>query len=225
VRLALGVYALGVLGPAERAAVARHLARCPDCQQQLAGLTDLPVFLDKVPAGDVARLLKDDSGRALGAVPEPPPRRRAASHRKRRPRLWLAVAVAAGLVAGAGAVAGARVLAAPAAPSAAPVTPTLPWAATVHASNPQTHASLTVKYATQPWGLALDIQVSGVPAGTTCQLTITDARGQEVAIASWTVPRGEPDRWYPATSSLPLASVRGFVVTAMAKILVRMPVG
>lgn len=122
-------------------------------------------------------------------------------------------------------MAGAHVLAGPAATSAGPVAPALPWAATVHASNPQTHTSLTVKYTTQPWGLALDIQVSGIPAGTKCQFKITDSRGQEVATASWTVPRSEQDPWYPATSSLSLASVRGFVVTAKAKTLVRIPVG
>lgn len=222
IHLALGVYVLGALGPAGRAAVARHLAWCPDCREELAGLADLPASLDKVPAGDVARLLHEDSGRVPDAAPgPPPPRRRTAKPRRRRRRLGLTAAVAAGLVAGAGTVAGSRVLEAPAPATAASA---LPWAATVHASNPQTHTSVTVKYAAQPWGLALEVQVSGIPAGTVCQFQITDSRGQEVAAASWTVPAGQQDPWYPATSPLSLASVRGFVVATTAKTLVSIPI-
>jgi hypothetical protein len=226
IRHALGVYVLSAIEPADRAAVATHLACCPDCREEHAGLADLPAFLDRVLASDASRLVLEDGGSG-SRRPRPPhpaarsPLHRTAKHRRHPLRPRLAAAVAAGLIIGAGTVTAWYVLV-PSAPQAA--VPALQWAATVRASNPQTHASATVEYAAQPWGLTLHVQVSGIPAGTTCQFQITNSRGQEVAAASWTVPGGQQDPWYPVTSSVPLTSVHGFVVTAATKTLVSIPI-
>ena len=45
IRQALGVYVLGAIDPAERAQVDEHLASCPGCREDLAGLAGLPAML------------------------------------------------------------------------------------------------------------------------------------------------------------------------------------
>ena len=49
IRSLLGVYLTGAIGPAERAAVVRHLAGCADCRAELAGLAALPALLRRPP--------------------------------------------------------------------------------------------------------------------------------------------------------------------------------
>ena len=44
-RIALGVYVLGAIDPAERALVDAHLATCEACQAELAEFADLPALL------------------------------------------------------------------------------------------------------------------------------------------------------------------------------------
>ena len=51
--LDLGVYLLGVIAPADRAMVNGHLASCPRCRDELAGLAALPALLRKVPLAAV----------------------------------------------------------------------------------------------------------------------------------------------------------------------------
>lgn len=46
----LGVYILGAISPARRAAVARHLASCQQCREEVAGLAALPGLLRRLPA-------------------------------------------------------------------------------------------------------------------------------------------------------------------------------
>ncbi len=86
-----------------------------------------------------------------------------------------------------------------------------------------TLASATVNYAPTAWGTQLDVQVSEIPAGTSCQLRVTSSRGQDVAAGSWTVAVGHLGAWYPASASFPASSVRGFEVTAGGKVLVTVP--
>jgi predicted anti-sigma-YlaC factor YlaD len=64
----LGVYLLGAVEPAQRALVERHLAVCPRCRAELAGLAGLPSLLRRVPAGEALRLAPDVAA-ALGPVP------------------------------------------------------------------------------------------------------------------------------------------------------------
>jgi hypothetical protein len=62
-RIALGVYVLGAIDPAERALVDAHLATCEACQAELAALADLPALLAMVPAEEALTLadgLPDD---------------------------------------------------------------------------------------------------------------------------------------------------------------------
>jgi anti-sigma factor RsiW len=53
VREELGVYVVGAIEPADRARLRGHLASCPRCRDELAGLAGLPGMLRRI-AGDVA---------------------------------------------------------------------------------------------------------------------------------------------------------------------------
>jgi hypothetical protein len=55
-RLALGVYVLGAIDPAERVLLDAHLATCEACQAELAELADLPALLALVPAEEAIAL-------------------------------------------------------------------------------------------------------------------------------------------------------------------------
>jgi predicted anti-sigma-YlaC factor YlaD len=225
IRHALGVYILGAISPADRSVVERHLAWCADCRAELTGLAALPGRLGSVPAADVTSL-GGDAAEGAGRGARPPDVSlqtllvRAAQIRRRLRWRRLAVAAAAVLIVGGGAVAGSRVLDAPA---TRPAASAVPWAATITGSDAQTGMSATVRYLRQPWGLALQVQVSGISPGTTCELQVVDARGREVLAGGWTVAAGHARAWYPASSPFPPADVRGFeITTARGNDLVRL---
>ena len=224
IRHALGVYILGAISPPDRSTVEHHLARCADCRAELAGLAALPGRLGSVPAADITRMAGDERGGAgRGERPPDVPLQtlldRAARVRRRLRWRRIAIAVAAVVIVGGGAVSVSRVLySPPTQPSASAV----PWAATVTGSDPQTGMSATVKYLIRPWGLALKVQVSGISPGTRCELQVVDARGRDVPAGGWMVAAGHAGAWYPASSPLPAADVRGFLITtAQGKDLVR----
>jgi hypothetical protein len=82
-----------------------------------------------------------------------------------------------------------------------------------------------VRYLWQPWGLALQVQVSGIPAGMGCELHVVGPDGREVAAGGWKVTAGHAGAWYPASSPVPGSGVHGFIVTTAAgKPLVSVPV-
>jgi hypothetical protein len=70
IRPELGVYVLGAITPADRARVSRHLASCPGCREEVAGLARLPALLRKVPAATVMQLSGDRPDDPSGP-PEP----------------------------------------------------------------------------------------------------------------------------------------------------------
>jgi anti-sigma factor RsiW len=72
IRLELGVYVLGAIAPAGRARVSRHLASCPGCRGEVAGLAGLPALLRSVPAAAVLQLSGERPGDPFGP-PEPRP--------------------------------------------------------------------------------------------------------------------------------------------------------
>lgn len=55
-RIALGVYVLGAIDPAERVLVDAHLATCEACQAELAELAELPALLALVPTEEAIAL-------------------------------------------------------------------------------------------------------------------------------------------------------------------------
>jgi anti-sigma factor RsiW len=63
IRHALGAYVLGAIDPAERAVVDRHIATCPACRDELAGLAGLPALLGRLSLAEVESL---GTGNATG---------------------------------------------------------------------------------------------------------------------------------------------------------------
>jgi hypothetical protein len=222
-REALAVYVLGAIEPADRDAVDRHLSGCADCRDELAGLAGLPALLRKVSVAEATALAGGGtvrpgnlpSGQVLQSMLA-----RSSRQRGRHLRIMAAAAAVAGLVAGAGVIAGwqAAQPPAPPAPSSAPM-----WTGTSRAASQQTRATATVRYAASRWGLRLSVQVTGIPPGTACELEVVNRRGQEVAAGSWTII-GRPGTWYPGSAAVPLSEIGGFVVSAGSRTLVRLPV-
>ena len=204
-RQALGVYVLGAIDPAERSQVDKHVTGCRECRDEMAGLAGLPALLSRVSAEEIGRISREDAG--------PLPADEAPAEdfveslvsltaaRRRRNRRWQAAAAAAAVViAVVGAVAGLRLASGPAPgrPSAASVPPAT-WQ-TARTTSALRGITATVRYNKEPWGTAMDIQVTGVPDGTTCQLWVTDPQGVHLAAAGWTVAHGNATAWYPGST-------------------------
>ena len=107
--------------------------------------------------------------------------------------------------------------------AARPQVAAVQWAVTAQGANPATGAWAAVRYTSLPWGTELEVQVTGVAAGTRCQLLVTGPGGQDVAAGGWTIAAGHPAAWYPASVPFQAASVRGFVINAGGKILLTVP--
>lgn len=219
IRTELGVYVLGAIEPGERAKVDEHLVSCARCREELAGLAGLPGLLRKVTAEGAQWARKEEAGDPLAGVPLDALIGRVTTIRRRRRRLTV---VAAGALLGAVAgLAGVQVLGAHPAGSPGPDEPR--WTASAAVANRVTGAWAAVRYAVRPWGTELEVQVTGIRAGTRCQLVVTGARGQDVDAGGWTITAGSPQAWYPASVPFRPGTLRGFAVTADGKTLVSVP--
>lgn len=233
IRLALGVYIVGAIEPAERTIVDAHLSHCPDCREELAGLAGLPALLGRVPAGDVERFAESGAG----GLPEPPPEllssllRRIAA--RRRARRWRAItaAAAAAVVAVSGGLAGGAAIStalngtptAASSPSATSHQPSTNRYETGRGTNPRTHVTAVVSYTPAAWGTSMRVWISGVRAGTTCELWVVNSKGQRSIAGGWTVPRGHQDLWYMASSPVSGKNIKSFQVTAAGHVIVTVP--
>lgn len=219
-RQALGVYVLGAIDPAERSQVDKHVTGCRECRDELAGLAGLPALLSRVSADEVGRISREDA-EPLPTDAAPPEDfveslLSLTAARRRRNRRWQVVAAAAAVViAASGAVAGLRLASSPGPghSSVLPASPPASWQ-TARATSALSGITATVRYHTERWGTAMDIRISGMPDGTTCQLWVTDAQGVHLAAAGWTVAHGDTGIWYPGSSWVPMSQIQGFDVTA-----------
>jgi hypothetical protein len=66
----------------------------------------------------------------------------------------------------------------------------------------------------------IEVQVTGVGAGSWCPFWVTGPPRQDVAADGLRIAAGQPAAWYSAPVPFQAASVRGFAVTAGGKILV-----
>ena len=219
IRPELGVYVLGAIAPADRARVSRHLASCPGCREELAGLAGLPALLRAVPAATVVQLSGERPDDPSGP-PEPLVDgligRVAAIRRRHR---WTLAAAAAVLAAAAAAGWASQVLH----PAAPPQRAAPSWWAAAGGFNAATGVRAAVRYAPQPWGTELEASVSGIPPGTRCQIWATTASGHQAAGGSWTITRADPHAWYPASIPFPVGSLAGFAIISGGTVLVAIP--
>lgn len=214
VRAELGVYLLGAIGPADRDRVGRHLASCTRCRDELAGLAGLPGLLGTVPSSEVAIAWADDPAEPLPRLILDPLIRRVTRIRGRR---RLAAALAAVFLAGLAVAAALQTSQQP------PAAPAPRWTGPVSGSSAATGVWAEAQYAAQPWGTELQVQITGIPAGTRCQLVVTGRGGQEADAGGWVIAAGSQPGWYPGSVALPPASLRQIAVTSGGKTLVSIP--
>jgi hypothetical protein len=225
VRQALGVYVVEAIDPAERLLVDLHLATCAECREELAGLAALPPLLALVPAHDAERLMAESA--ELRELEEPPAELlasllREVSARRAAGRWWGIVAAAAAVVlAAAVGVTGAHILAR-GTPAPSPVA--VGQLETVHAYNPKTNVGAVVRYKSTSWGTMMDVRVTGIPAGTVCQLWVVDSDGTRSPAGSWTVAYGKTQAEYPGSAELAAKDVSQFQVMSGGQLEVTVPV-
>jgi predicted anti-sigma-YlaC factor YlaD len=219
-RQALGVYVLGAIDPAERSLVDAHVSGCPECRDELAGLAGLPALLARVGADEVGRISRED---AEPLPAEEAPREDFADSlvsltaaRRRRSRRWqiLAAAAAVALAVG-GTAAGLRLASSglSASQTSAEPAPPASWQ-TARTTSTMKGVSATIRYQKLSWGVAYDVQITGVPAGTTCQLWVTNSQNVHLLAAGWTVTSTRSQDWFPGSSWVPKGQVKGMDVTA-----------
>lgn len=221
-RLSLGVYVLGAIDPDERAQVDAHLAGCPECREELAGLEGLPALLAQVSTEEAIALAANDGPPAAEAdVPVPaeeilgPVLDLTAARRRRRWREGV-LGVAAAFIIAAGVFGGLRLTSAPAtSPQAGANYPYYgpaggPWDFSAGGSH---GVAVTVMYRPMGWGTQLAAQIKGVRLGTKCQLWVIGPGNSRVLAGSWVADANEGSVWYPASAAVSAAKVQAFVVT------------
>ena len=222
-RLALGVYVLGSIEPAERGLVDAHLATCRDCRDELAGLAGLPALLARVNPDEISRICADDAVRP--AAGEEPPEELLgtvlglADARRRRNRWRYLSAAAAVIVIAVGLFGGLK------AATSTTITRTVivgagsgPWEST-SATSQATGVSATVAYSQQQWGNAFQVLVDHIPPGTTCQMWVVHPDGSRTEVAAWTTARDEGRAWYSGSMPSSAGSIGKFQITAGSQVL------
>jgi hypothetical protein len=225
-RLALGVYVLGAIDPAERALVDAHLVTCRDCRDELAGLAGLPALLARVNPDEISRIRADDTVRAgshAGADDRPPGELIGtvldlAEARRRRTR-WRFLASAAAVVAIAGGLFGGLSSIGTTRTVPIPVSPVGTNWETVEATSSVTGASASVAYSHELWGDAFEVLVDHIPVGTTCQLWVVHPNGTRTQVASWTTAKDEGNVWYSGSLAATAQPISKFQITAGHKVL------
>ncbi|MGD0604375.1 MAG: zf-HC2 domain-containing protein [Streptosporangiaceae bacterium] len=223
-RPSLGVYVLGAIDPAERTLVDHHLATCRDCRDELAGLAGLPALLARVNPDEVSRIRVDDTvrtatedqppGELLGTVLD------LAEARRRRTR-WRFLATAAAVVVLAGGLFGglrAATSTTHTVYAAQYPTGTGSWDS-VQTTSKITGASATIDYASELWGRTFEVLVTGIPAGTTCDLWVVHPDGTRTEVAAWTTSHDEGRVWYPGSMADSTKPISAFQITADSRVL------
>jgi hypothetical protein len=222
-RQSLGVYVVGALDPAERMLVDLHLAGCRECREELAGLAGLPALLGRVPARDAERVILESA--ELRDLEEPPAEllarllKEVAARRSTGRWRGILAAAAAVIFAIASGVAGAHFLI-----PGSDGQPSHIGAEVAKAFNPVTGVAATVSYRPVSWGTAVDVKVSGIPAGTSCTLWAVNADGTRFPAGSWKVPNQPEQGDYPASSSLQEKDVVAFEIMSGGQELLNVPV-
>jgi hypothetical protein len=221
IRVALGVYVVGAIDPAERKIVDVHLSHCPACREELAGLAGLPALLGRVPLVDAERLaldnaelrdLEEPSDRLLGSLLD----QVAARRKTRRWRTITAAAAAAVIAVGSGMAGGVAVSGAMNPAASGQKTGQPEFVQGRHA-----HIVADVSYAPANPGTTMVVKVTGITPGTNCQFWVVRSDGQRVLTTSWTVGYGKHPGYWPASSPVAVSNVAGFLITSHGKTLVK----
>lgn len=206
-RISLGAYVLGALDPAERADLDAHLETCHGCREELARLASVPGLLGRLTE---AQVVEDELqpgaallDRVLDAV--------VAERRRSRRRNIFTVATGA-LAAAAAAIA---FFAWPSSSTAA---------VRVSASNAATHVHARATLASNRWGTAVTLWLSGVKPEERCELVAIARDGHHEIAGTWQASY----QGYAAVSgatAIPANSIVALdIVTLSGQQLLHMPV-
>jgi hypothetical protein len=219
-RISLGVYVLGALEPAERAAVDAHLATCEGCRAELADIEGLPAMLASLSTEGVVALgdgWPQERATPPGSPGTPTPSGAAerpgdlsAARRLKTFRATL-LSVAAVVVIGLGAVSVGIYEGQPdAGPYAGPALG--PWQSAQASNTAGMHA--IVRYRPMGWGTQVAVQVTGIPLHTPCAIEAYERNGTTIVDGSWITDSNEGRVWYPASAAVSKDTVTKFVITA-----------
>jgi anti-sigma factor RsiW len=216
-RESLGVYVVGAIEPAERAAVEDHLSQCYECREELAGLAMLPALMHRVPLEDAERLANANPGAPDIAGPSADMldsllKRVGARRRTKRVRAAFTTAAAILIAVGGAAAVTESVAQQPTASHA------------FDAASASAHGvTVTVHYTKTNWGTGMSVRASGLPMWTHCKFWVVTKSGQRVLAGGWLINYAGSQTWYPAQSRVPEGSVTGFVLTAGKNLQIRIP--
>ena len=193
--MSLGVYVLGAADAGERRRLEEHLPGCPECQAELWGLAPLPGLLAGVPDDMLAagrpsgRASGQPSGRAPGQLA--PARARGRSGRPRWAAAGVCMALAACVVAVAGAFAGFWRAPADMGQRPAPLVLT--------GANPALHMSATATLTATSWGTSIQLRLRGLPLNVPCRLIVRSRTGVTEVSGIW-------DAWRDGPISVPASA-------------------
>jgi hypothetical protein len=213
----LGVYVVGAIEPAERAALDAHLSGCYECREELANLAVLPALLHRVPAEEVERMMA--AGPETTGQDEPSRQvldsllaKVGAKRRSRRVRALFTTAAAIIIAAG-----GAAAVTQAVSPSGSQAgTHQAFEVAALHEHG----VDVTVHYGKLGWdSTTMWVRAAGVPNGTQCQFFVVTTSGQRIWVGGWLFVPGGSNLWYPVRADIPESSLKSFVLTAGSKVL------
>ncbi|MFI0481913.1 anti-sigma factor family protein [Actinomadura sp. 9N215] len=234
VRTSLGVYVLGALDPAERSQVEGHLAGCPACRDELAGLAGLPAMLGRVDEAQLAQLagpppelldalLSRAAERRRGRLL--PLRRRTSGGpdadgqgARRRVARWTPLIAAACLLLVIGALFGGFVFPSGTDETVSPppsASPTADGAERIAAANPKTDIKGYVLLKKKKWGTEVELHLAGVPKGSHCRLLVIARDGRRDALGSWYVPYDKGYGEYTGSTMFPRGQLFSFEIVGL----------
>jgi hypothetical protein len=219
-RTLLGVYVLGAIEPAERALLDAHLGGCRGCRDELAGLAGLPSLLGRVTEAQLAEI-----GAAPAEVLDSMLTRAARENRtrRRRGRVWLAVAAAAAIaMAGGGVIGGMRI--GESRPAATTAPPAAVAGRMLTHTDPVTGVNALINVEPHGWGTGFRVQLTGAPIGAKCKLVAIDRQGKRDIAGTWRVTYGGNVEFW-GSSMIPSYQIASLEVrTLEGKRLVAVPV-
>lgn len=204
-RIAVGALALGALDAEEARAVRRHLAGCPQCQEEYTSFVGVKRVMDiglvGAPMPEAVASARPSAGwwrrswRSWFGAPTPAPFR--APRRRRVVGGAVGFATAFALIVG-GFWAGHA---------------DRPPAFAGRALPPVTQSGVTAQISFQDhaWGTAVNAKMSGTPAGLNCTLYVVAKSGAMIQLSNWRSVAGKAVD-VPAATSLPAAQIDRFEV-------------
>ena len=197
-RIAVGALALGALDPEEARAVRRHLADCPECQEEYASFVGVKRVMD---IGLVGAPMPE------AVAPERPRKRSWFGTRApapfRAPRRRRVLAGATGLAAAFALLIGGFWAGHDGRPSNAPGQ-ALPAVT-------QSGVTARISYQDHSWGTSVVAAMSGTPDGLNCTLYVVAKNHAVVQLSNWRSVAGKVID-VPAATSLPVAQIDHFEV-------------